>query len=458
MESTALILAAGLGTRMRSSRPKALALLGGKPLLWHLLQSCRAVFDRIVVVAGPEMPEAAALVAPHPVVVQQKRLGTAHAAQMAAPHFGDGPVAILYADNPLVRPETLRALLARLGGGGASLALLAMRPPDPAGYGQVILGPDAGPREHQDAGRGAGIAARIVEWTDATPTERAGGLCNAGGLSAAGPDLGRWLARVRNENAKGEFYLTDVVALAAAEGAAVTAVEAPFAELRGINTRAELAEAEASLQGRMRAAALDAGTSLVAPETVFFAADTRLAPDAAVGPYVVFGPGVVVEEGAEIRAFSHLEGCRVGARAVVGPFARLRPGTDLGEGAHVGNFVELKAAVLGAGAKANHLSYLGDAAIGAAANIGAGTITCNYDGFAKHRTKVGERAFIGSDAVLVAPVSIGAGAFVAAGSVITKDVAADAMAFGRAAQAEKPGGATAFRARKKKGKEKCAGS
>jgi bifunctional UDP-N-acetylglucosamine pyrophosphorylase / glucosamine-1-phosphate N-acetyltransferase len=450
MKSTAIVLAAGLGTRMRSSLPKALALLGGKPLLWHLLQSCAAVFDRIVVVAGPEMPQVAALAVPHVVVVQEKRLGTAHAAQMAARHFGDGPVAILYADNPLVRPDTLRALLARLAGGGATLALLAMRPPDPAGYGQVILRSDPRPA--------AGIVARIVEWTDATPAERAGGLCNAGGLSAAGPDLRRWLARVRNENAKGEYYLTDIVALAAAEGAAVAAVEAPFAELRGINTRAELAAAEACLQGRLRAAALDAGASLLAPETVFFAADTRLAPDVAVGPYVVFGPDVVVEEGAEIRAFSHLEGCRVGARAVVGPYARLRPGTDLGEGAHVGNFVELKAAVLGAGAKANHLSYLGDAAIGAAANIGAGTITCNYDGFAKHRTVVGERAFIGSDAVLVAPVSIGAGAFVAAGSVITADVGPDAMAFGRATQTEKPDGATAFRARKKKGKETCAAS
>jgi bifunctional UDP-N-acetylglucosamine pyrophosphorylase/glucosamine-1-phosphate N-acetyltransferase len=439
MESTAIILAAGLGTRMRSNHPKALMRLGGKPLLWHLLESCRAVFNRIVVVAGPEMPEIAALAAPHPVVIQERRLGTAHAALAAAEHFGPGPVAILYADNPLIRPETLRVLLARLES-GAALALLAMRPPDPAGYGQVILG----------------TTPRIVEWAEATPSERAGGLCNAGGLSAAGPDLRRWLAGVGNRNAKNEYYLTDIVAIAGAEGAAIAAVEAPFAELRGINTRAELAEAEASLQVRLRADAFAAGASLIGPETVFLAADTRLAPDVTIGPHVVFGPGVTIGEGAEIRAFSHLEGCAIGPRAVIGPFARLRPATSVGEGAHVGNFVELKAAMLGDGAKANHLSYLGDAAIGAGANIGAGTITCNYDGFAKHRTEIGARTFIGSDAVLVAPVAIGEGAFIAAGSVITEDVAPDALAFGRARQVQKPGGAASIRMRK--GKGKCAGS
>ncbi len=441
MESTAIILAAGLGTRMRSKGPKALAALGAKPLLWHLLESCREVFERIVVVAGPDMPEIAALAAPDPVVVQERRLGTAHAALAAAEHFGAGKVAVLYADNPTIRPVTLRALLGRLEA-GAGLALLAMRPADPTGYGHVILGEKP----------------RIVEWADSKLGDWAvGGLFNAGGLSAYGPDLRRWLARVGNDNAKGEYYITDIVAIAGEEGAVVAAVEAPFEELRGINTRAELAEAEAALQARLRAEAFARGASLIGPETVFLAADTRLGPDVTVGPYVVFGPGVTVGEGAEIRAFSHLEGCAVGARAIVGPFARLRPATVVGEGAHVGNFVELKAAVLGAGAKANHLTYLGDSVVGEGTNIGAGTITCNYDGIAKHRTEIGAHAFIGSDAVLVAPVAIGEGAFVAAGSVITEDVAADALAFGRARQVEKPGGAARLRTGKKRGK-KCAGS
>lgn len=442
MQPTAIILAAGLGTRMRSLAPKALAPLGGKPMLWHLLQSCRSVFARTVVVAGPEAPEVAALAAPDPVLVQEQRLGTAHAALVAAAYLNAGPVAILYGDNPLVRPETLRALLERLESGAADLSLLAMRPPDPTGYGRLILDPPA----------------RIVEWADATAAERESGLSNAGGFCAMGANLHRWLTRVRADNAKGEYYLTDIVALAAAEGARVAGVEAPFAELRGINSRVELAEAEASLQARLRAAAFAAGASLVAPETVFLAADTRLASDVIIGPYVVFGPDVEVAEGAEICPFSHLTGCRIGARARIGPFARIRPGTEVGEAVHIGNFVELKATALGAGAKANHLAYLGDTAIGAAANIGAGTIICNYDGIAKHRTEIGERSFIGSDAVLVAPVSIGAGAFVAAGSVITEDVAPDAMAFGRARQTQKPGGAKAFRERRKRRKEKCAGS
>ncbi len=454
MSKTAIILAAGLGTRMgtrmRASVPKALLMLGGKPLIWHLLQSAGAAFERIVVVIGPEMPEVAEIAAPHRVVVQEERLGTAHAAAAAAEEFGDGPVAVLYADNPLIRPETLLDLLGRLNGSGPALALLAMRPPKPDGYGLVVLGE-----------RPQGTA-RIVEWADASPDERAGSLCNAGGLSAFGPDLRRWLQGVGNNNTKREYYLTDIVSLAAAEGARIEAVEGPFEELRGINTRSELAAAEASLQTRLRAAALAGGATLIAPETVFLAADTRLGPDVTVGPYVVFGPGVAVAQGAEIRSFSHLEGCEIGAGAEVGPFARIRRGSRLGEGAQVGNFVELKATELGAGAKANHLAYLGDAAIGEASNIGAGTITCNYDGFAKHRTEIGAHAFIGSDAVLVAPVTVGAGAFVAAGSVITKNVAPDAMAFGRAEQKERAEGAKKFRDRKKsidvKRNGPCAGS
>lgn len=432
MTATAIVLAAGLGTRMRSSLPKALHPIGGRPMLRHLLASCEAVFDRAVVVVGPEMEAVSRVAAPHDSVIQRDRLGTAHAALQAAGQFGDGEVAVLYADNPLIRPETLERLLARRAEGDAGLVLLAMRPADPARYGRVVT---------RD-----GYVQRIVEWADANEAERRIGLCNAGVLCAPAADFARWLRAVRNDNAKGEYYLTDVVTLAAAEGVRVACVEAPEAELRGINSRAELAEAEAELQGRLRRAAMDAGVTMVAPETVFLSADTEFGPDVTLGPNVVFGPGVSVESGVEIRAFCHLEGCRIAGGAVIGPFARLRPGTEVGEGAHVGNFVELKAASLGAGAKANHLSYVGDAEIGAGANIGAGTITVNYDGFAKHRTRIGSHAFVGSNSTLVAPVSVGDGAMVTAGSVVTQDVAPDAMAFGRARQVEKPGGAAQFRA------------
>lgn len=434
--ATAVILAAGLGTRMRSSLPKALHQLAGRPMLQHLVASCEAVFGRIVVVVGPDMPALEAAVAPHRVVVQNERLGTAHAALQAATEFGEGEVAVLYADNPLIEPDTLRRLVDRRRAGDAGLALLAMRPPEPGRYGRVI-GSD-------------GVVDRIVEFSDATEAERAETLCNAGVLCAAASDMTAWLAQVGRGNAKQEYYLTDVVALARRDGFRVAAVEAPFEELRGINSRAELAAAEAVVQRRLREAAMDAGATLTAPETVFFSFDTVLEPDVTVGPNVVFGPGVSVASGANIRAFSHLEGCRIEAGAQVGPFARLRPGTVVGEGAHVGNFVELKAAALGAGAKANHLSYIGDASVGARTNIGAGTITCNYDGFAKHRTEIGANVFVGSDAVLVAPVSIGDGALVAAGSVITRDVAADAMVFGRAKQTDKPGRAAVFRAGRRK--------
>ncbi|HET9019752.1 MAG TPA: bifunctional UDP-N-acetylglucosamine diphosphorylase/glucosamine-1-phosphate N-acetyltransferase GlmU [Acetobacteraceae bacterium] len=431
MPTTAVILAAGLGTRMKSALPKALHPLAGRPMLAHLIAHVADVFDRIVVVVGPEGERLAAVAAPHAVVVQQERLGTAHAALQAAHEFGDGEVAILYADNPLITPQTLRRLLERRQRGDVGLALLAMRPADPGRYGRV-----AGAE---------GFVERIVEWADASAEQRAIGLCNAGVLCAPAPRMAAWLRAVGNDNARGEYYLTDVVGLARAEGALVAAVEAPEAELRGINSRAELAAAEASVQHALRAAAMDGGATLIAPDTVFFSFDTMLAPDVTVAPNVVFGPGVAVESGAEILSFSHLTGCRIGAGAIIGPFARLRPGTDVRAAAHVGNFVELKATTLGEGAKANHLSYLGDSEIGAKTNVGAGTITCNYDGFAKHRTRIGRGAFIGSDAVLVAPVAIGDGAFIAAGSVITDDVEPDAMAFGRARQQAHPGRAAEFR-------------
>ncbi len=436
--STAILLAAGLGTRMKSALPKVLHPLGGRPMLLHVLAEADAAFDRVVVVAGPGMEAVARAVAPHPVVVQHERLGTAHAA-LAAREFllGGGEATILYADNPLVRASTMRALRADRIARGAALSLVAMRPADPGAYGRVITGPD-------------GTVLRVVEAAEATADESAVGLCNAGLVTADASELLRWLAQV-GANGRGEFYLTDIVAIASREGARVVAFEADADELRGVNSRAELASAEAILQGRLREAAMAAGATLVAPETVFLSVDTALAPDVVVEPHVVFGPDVSVASGARIRAFSHLEGCRIGERGTIGPYARIRPGTVTGVDAHVGNFVELKATRLGAGAKANHLAYLGDSTIGDRTNIGAGTITCNYDGFAKHRTAIGADVFIGSDSVLVAPLAIGDGALVAAGSVLTDDVAPDAMAFGRARQTNKDGAASAFRQRRRRG-------
>jgi len=426
MQSTAVIIAAGLGTRMKSALPKAAHKIGGVPMLRHLVNAAEAVFDRVVVVVGPDMPALEALAAPHEVVVQRERLGTAHAARQAERTFGEGAVAVFYADNPLVSQETMRALLHRLKEGDAGLVLLGMTPPEAGKYGRLVM---------ED-----GYVARIVEYADATPEEREITLCNAGGLVAQGEDMRNWLEAVRADNAKGEFYLTDIVGIAQGQGVKVAVLEAPYAECMGVNSRAELAVAEGALQARLRLLAMDSGVSMMAPETVFLSADTVLEADVSVGPYVVFGPGVRVAAGAEIKAFSHLEGCVVREGAMVGPYARLRPGADIGAGAHVGNFVEVKAASLGAGAKANHLSYIGDAEIGAGTNVGAGTITCNYDGKKKHRTKIGAGVFIGSNSSLVAPISIGDGALVAAGSTLTEDVAAGARAFGRARQVNKAKG------------------
>jgi bifunctional UDP-N-acetylglucosamine pyrophosphorylase / glucosamine-1-phosphate N-acetyltransferase len=436
MAATAVILAAGLGTRMKSSAPKALHKIAGRPMLQHLIAACEQAFGSIVVVVGPDMPALERAAAPHRCVVQAERLGTAHAARQAEPWFGNGEVMVLYADNPLIRPETLRSLIERRARDAAALALLAMRPADPARYGRVI-------------GEG-GTVERIIEWADATEAERAVGLCNGGVFSAAAADMARWLAGVGADNSKREYYLTDIVALARAEDRRVVALEAPEAELAGINSRAELAAAEAIVQSHLRAAAMDAGVTFTDPGSVFLCADTVLAPDVTIGPNVVFGPGVTVEMGSEIVAFSHLEGCIIGEGCRIGPFARIRPGTVIGNGAHIGNFVELKAAAMGDGAKANHLTYLGDTEVGAGANIGAGTITCNYDGFAKHRTRIGAGAFIGSDVALVAPVAVGDGAMIAAGSVITEDVAPDALALARGRQVEKPGRAAEFRASHRK--------
>lgn len=424
MQSTAVIIAAGLGTRMKSALPKAAHKIAGREMLAHLLRAAEQVFDQIVVVVGPDMEALSQIAAPHKVVVQQERLGTAHAASQAVAQFGDGPVAVFYADNPLVTVATMQALRARLQQGDAGLVLLGMTPPDAAKYGRLVL---------QD-----GYVAQIVEYADATPAQREIGFCNAGGLIAAGPQMQDWLARVENNNSKGEFYLTDIVAIARAAGVKVAALNAPYEECLGINSRVELAQAEAVFQARQRVQFMEAGVTLQAPETVFFAADTKIGTDTIIGPHVVFGPGVSVEGGVEIKAFSHLEGCVVRTGALIGPYARLRPGAEVGEDAHVGNFVELKAATLGKGAKANHLSYLGDAEIGAGANIGAGTITCNYDGKNKHKTIIGAKAFIGSNSALVAPVRVGEGALIGAGSVITANVPDNMLAIARGQQSVRP--------------------
>jgi bifunctional UDP-N-acetylglucosamine pyrophosphorylase / glucosamine-1-phosphate N-acetyltransferase len=435
MQATAVILAAGQGTRMKSALPKTLHRIAGRTMLRHLLSSCEGLFDRIVVVVAPDADAVRREAAPHICVVQQEQRGTAHAALAAATAFGEGDVAVLYADNPLIRPQTLRRLLERRERGDAALALLAFRPDNPAQYGRVIAD--------------GGYVDRVVEWIDANDDVRAVRLCNAGVLCASASDMRRWLGEVRANNAKHEYYLTDLVRLATEEGARVAAVEAPAEELGGVNSRAELAAAEAVVQTWLRKVAMDSGVTMTDPGSVFLCADTELAPDVTVGPNVVFGPGVKVASGAEILAFSHLTGCTIGPGCIVGPFARLRPGTVLGTNVHIGNFVELKAALLGDGVKASHLTYLGDTDVGAATNIGAGTITCNYDGAAKHRTKIGANAFIGSDVALVAPVSVGDGAIVGAGSVITEDVAADALALGRGRQVVKPGRAAAIRTARK---------
>ncbi len=437
MHATAIILAAGQGTRMKSALPKTLHRLAGRSMLRHLLASCAPVFGRIVVVLGPDMDSARAEAEPHACVVQQQRLGTAHAAMQALQHFGDGKVAVLYADNPLIRTDTLQRLLQTQMPGG--LSLLAFRPADPGRYGRVIA----------DAG---GQVERIVEYADATSAERAVGLCNAGVLCADAADMRRWLQAVRNDNAQGEYYLTDLVALARADGRTVTAIEAPADELAGVNTRGELAQAEAVLQGWLRDAAMAAGVTMTDPSSVFLSADTVLAPDVTIEPHVFFGPGVTVAGNVTIRAFSHIEGAAIGAGSVIGPFARLRPNTTLDRDVHVGNFVEIKASHLASGVKAGHLSYIGDATVGHRTNIGAGTITCNYDGYRKHRTTIGADVFVGSDTALVAPVSVGDGATIAAGSVITEDVAPDALALARGRQVQKPGRAAEMRAGARTGK------
>ncbi|HET7816127.1 MAG TPA: bifunctional UDP-N-acetylglucosamine diphosphorylase/glucosamine-1-phosphate N-acetyltransferase GlmU [Sphingomicrobium sp.] len=435
-----VILAAGQGTRMRSDTHKVLHPIAGRPLLLHLLDRVDGLGaeKRVVVVGkGRDQVEVALNGRDVTVAHQAEQKGTAHAvlqAREALESYG-GAVLVLYGDTPFVEAATLKRMLDRLDGeGGPGVVVLASCPADPAAYGRIILG------------EGDHIA-KMVEYRDASEEERAVRLCNSGMMAVRARDLFRWLGQVGNDNAAGEYYLPDVVNIAAAEGRDAVVIEADPYETAGVNSRAELAHLELEWQRRRREQALHEGATLIDPESVWFAHDTKLGRDVTVEPHVVFGSGVEVADGATIKAFSHIEGAVIASKAVIGPFARLRPGTIIGENAKVGNFVEVKKSVLGAGAKANHLSYVGDSRVGARANIGAGTITCNYDGFGKYPTVIGEGAFIGSNSALVAPVAIGAGAVVGAGSVITKDVEADSLALERSQQRGIAGWARRFRER-----------
>lgn len=441
-----IVLAAGKGTRMKSDLHKVLHPIAGHPMLLHLLGSIGEVgVTRTVIVAGDrrEQIEAALAGSGSEVVVQEPQLGTAHAALQAKAALADfsGLVLVCFGDVPFLAAATVRRLCDALAG-GAKVAVLGFRPADTAAYGRIIADGD-------------GAVRKMVEHKDASYEERSVNLCNSGVIVAHSDDMWRLLEAVGNDNAAGEYYLPDVATNAIAEGARVVVVETDETEVMGINSRAELAEAEARWQQRRRRQAMDDGASLIAPETVWFAWDTRLGRDVLVEPNVVFGPGVTVADGVKIRGFCHIEGASLATGVEVGPYARLRPGAVLEEKAKVGNFVEVKKAVMGKGAKANHLSYIGDAEVGAGANIGAGTITCNYDGYFKYKTVIGERAFIGSNSALVAPVKIGADAIVAAGSAVTRDVMDGELRIVRGEQLVKPGWADRFHdAMKKKKAEK----
>jgi bifunctional UDP-N-acetylglucosamine pyrophosphorylase/glucosamine-1-phosphate N-acetyltransferase len=438
----AVVLAAGEGTRMRSARAKVLHHLAGRSLLAHTLEAVRkAGVTGTAVVIGPDAEdvgsEARRAVPQVEIFVQRERRGSAHAVLAARSAIARNPddVLVIFADTPLVRSQTLRRMRDALAQ-DAAVVVLGFRARDPTGYGRILM-------------EGSEILA-IREELDASAPERAIDLCNGGLMAFAGASALAILDRVGNDNRKGEFYLPDAIAIARAMGRKAVVIETEEDEVRGVNTKAQLAETEAVLQQRLRRAALDAGVTMVAPETVFLSADTTFGRDVVVEPFVVFGPGVTVEDNAVIRSFSHLDRARVGKGASVGPYARLRPGARLEADVHVGNFVEVKEALLETGAKANHLSYIGDAIVGAGANVGAGTITCNYDGVAKHRTEIGKKAFIGSNSALVAPVKVGDGAYVGSGSVITQDVPPDALAVARGRQVVKEGWARRLREAKAK--------
>lgn len=440
-QTIAIVLAAGMGTRMKSDTPKVMHRLAGLSLVDHVLAALKAAgIDQAIVVLGPEMANQADRFAPHSTVVQTERLGTGHAVRVAldASDTGEADLLVVFGDTPLLTPETTKALLDRRQQ-GAGAAVLGFRPPKPGVYGRLITDGDQ--------------VNRIVEAADASPEELAVGLCNSGVLVADGQKLKTWVHALKNDNAKGEYYLTDVIALAQAGGDACIFAEGDVDELIGINTRADLAMAEAILQNRYRAAAMAGGVTLIDPASTFLSHDTTFGTDVEVAPFTVFGPGVTVGSHVTIKGFCHFENATIGDRATVGPYARLRPGAALETDAHVGNFVEIKNARIEEGAKVNHLTYIGDARVGKAANVGAGTITANYDGFNKSHTEIGAGASIGSNTVLVAPVKVGDGAITGAGSVVRKDVPDNAIAVTDAAQKNREGTAKAYRAQRKAVKE-----
>lgn len=440
-QRAAVILAAGKGTRMKSALPKVMHEVGGRPMMdWSIALARETGCARIVAVVHPSQDVLIAhLKARHPdvaIAFQDPPQGTGHAVRCAEDALKgfEGELAVLYGDSPLVPASVIEELFAGVAG-GAALGVLGFEAADPGLYGRLIT-------------NAAGDLEAIVEAREATPEQLKVRICNSGVMAGRAKDMFRLLQKITNSNAKGEYYLTDLVGLARAEGGRCALVTATEDDLIGCDSKADLAEAEGIFQARRRIALMESGVTLVAPETVFFAHDTVIAADVVVEPHVVFAPGVTVAAGARIRAFSHLEGAVVGADCEIGPYARLRPGTVLGAGVKIGNFVETKNTAMGEGAKANHLAYLGDGTIGAGANIGAGTIFCNYDGFLKHQTDVGAGAFVGSNSALVAPVSIGDGAYVGSGSVITKDVPADALSVARAPQMTREGWAKTFRTKK----------
>lgn len=430
-----IVLAAGQGTRMKSALPKVLHPLANRPMVQHLMATVNQLSpDRVVVVVGPDMDSVAQAVAPAATVVQAERLGTAHAVlqarQALAGHCGD--VVVLYGDTPCLSLETLRNLIeTRRSSHNPGVVVLGFEPEDPSRYGRLVVEAHA--------------LQAIVEWKDASPDQREIGLCNSGVMALDGARMWSWLDRVQDNNAAQEFYLTDVVALARQDGASCAIVLGHEDELQGINSRAELAVVEAKVQQLLRARAMENGATLLDPASTFFSWDTVLGRDVVVWPHVIFGPKVQVGDGVSIKGFCHLEGCQVTGPAEIGPFARLRPGAKIASNVHLGNFVEVKNASVEAGAKINHLTYVGDARVGPGSNIGAGVITANYDGFSKSFTDIGANVSVGSNAVLVAPVTIGDGAMVAAGSVVTRNVDSDALVIARGIQVEKTGWAKLFR-------------